>query len=249
MPDLRRFGYLLDREDRWVHPIFGLKCEDPEALLACDPEQLEDFHADRVWADGVQARARPAMAPEISTLVRDYELEWDGWLEAFETGNGDVYVTLEELEDMGPEGFREVMNGATAWYDRHAMRTVGGCAGLGVMVLWLALGWLTGVVWWLLGMAAIAVVTWMIRPRPRPKTLWGPIDPARFESALEEATERVDEEWEDVLLRCGALPAGDDHIRLVVIRRTIRTDVLVSTFDPDTLAAILHTLAPVEDDE
>ena len=247
MPDLRRFGYLLDRQDRWVHPRFGLECQDPEALIACS--EVEAFHDAEVWADEVQPRQRPSLEPELARVVRDYELEWDGWLEAFETGNGDVYVTLEELEDMGAAGFREVMEQATGWYDKHAMRTLGGCLGLGVMLLWLALGWMAGTVWWLLGMAAIAVVTWLVRPRSRPRSLWGPIDPARFEKALEEATGRLGDEWEPVLLRCGALPAGPEHLRLNVIRRTIRTDVLRRTFSPDGLAAILLTLAPVEDDE
>lgn len=249
MPDLRRFGYLLDREDRWVHPRFGLECQDPEALLACDPEELERFHDDSVWADEIKPRARPTMDADLGRAVREHELEWDGWLEAFETGNGDVYISMDELEALGAEGFVQVMDDATSWYDRHAMRTIGGCAGLGVMVVWLALGWLAGTVWWLLGMAAIAVVTWVGRPRPRPKDLWGPIDPARFEHALERAAEQVSEEWESVLLRCGALPVGDTHLRLNVLRRTIRSDVLMSTFTPDGLGTILLTLAPVEDDE
>lgn len=224
----------------------GMECQDPEALESCS--EVEVFHDESVWVD-LSPRPRPSMDPEIARVVRDHELEWDGWLEAFETGNGDVYVTLAELQDLGPEGFDALMEGATGWYDRHAMRTLGGCLGLGVMFAWLAAGWLAGTVWWLLGMAAIAVVTWMIRPRSRPGDLWGPIDTGRFGKALERAAEGFDEAWEPVLLRCGALPVGEEHLRLNVLRRSVRAETLRERFTPDGLAAILLTLAPVEDDE
>ncbi len=189
---MRRFGYVLDPHDRWVHPRFGLECQDVKALLAC--AKLETFHDDATWADRIEPRQRPPLSPDVNRSVQRWGLIWDGWMGAFETGNGDIYVTPDELEALGGDGFDAVMDYTTSWYDKHAMRTVGGCAGMGVMLLWLVLGWMAGTVAWLLGMATIAVVTWFVRPRGRPSDLWGEgIDTARFEGLLQRATDRFEE--------------------------------------------------------
>ena len=248
MPELmRRFGYVLDGRDRWVHPRFGLECQDPDALLSC--EKLDAFHDDATWADELEPQQRPPLAPDVNRAVQRWGLTWDGWVGAFETGNGDVYVTPEDLEALGGDGFDAVMERTTSWYDTHAMRTVGGCAGMGVMLLWLLLGWLAGTVAWLLGMAGIAIATWFVRPRGRPRDLWGErIDPARFEGLLERATKRFDDGWTEALMTVGAIPVDDEHLRLFVLRRTIADQSLTERFTPDELLAILGTLAPVEDE-
>lgn len=241
---MRGFGYVLSPDDRWVHPRFALECQDVDALLQCT--NLDAFHDNATWADDIQPTQRPPLPPDVNRAVQQWGLTWDGWVGAFETGNGDVYVTPEELEALGGDGFDQIMQATTAWYDRHAMRTVGGCAGMGVMLLWLVLGWLAGTVAWLLGMAAIAIVTWFVRPRGRPQDLWGEgVDPYRYEGLLEAATARFDEEWKEALMTCGAIPSGDDHLHLIVLQRTISDASLVSSFAPDDLLAILKNLAPV----
>jgi hypothetical protein len=246
--ELRRFGYAQDAEDRWVHRDFGLECQDPAALLALPEALLLRFHDPLSWADHLRPAERPALPAALQRLVREHELIWDGWLEAFEAPGGNVYVSVEEMERLGAERLDEVLSRIEVFYDRRAMRLLGSCSGMGIMVLWLAGGWLVGVPGWLIGMAIIAVGTWLLRPRRMPESMWAGIDQEVWERAVDEAREMVGEDWDDLALATGAVPVDEEHVHLTVVGRTIALETLW-TFDAEQLNEVLSTLAPIEVDE
>ncbi len=243
---LRRYGYAQDPEDRWVHRDFGMECQDPEALLALPEALLQRFHDPSTWADELRPVERPPLPAELQRLVRDHELLWDGWLEAFEAPSGNVYVTVEDMDRLGADQLSQVLGRIDTFYDARSVRLMGSCLGMAIMLIWLATGWMLDVPAWLVGMAVIAVGTWLIRPRRMPEAMWAGIDQEIWEHAVDEAREMVGEDWDEVALSTGALPVDEEHVHLSVLQRTIALEQLWS-FEVEPFTRILGTLSPIED--
>ena len=245
---LRQYGYAQDAQDRWVHPDFGLECQSPEELLKLDQDLLERFHAPLTWADQLRPIERPPLPADLQRLVREHELLWDGWLEAFEAPGGNVYITTLDMERLGAEQLNLVLLRIEAFQDKRALRVVGSCLGMAVMLVWLAAGWLLGVPAWLIGMAVIAVATWLIRPKRMPEGMWAGIDQEIWEHAVDEARDMLGEDWDELALATGALPIDEEHVHLSVLRRSIALETLWG-FETEGFSRVLACLAPIEVDE
>ena len=48
-------------------------------------------------------------------MVREHELLWDGWLEAFEGPGGNVYLSVEDMDRLGPEQLAQVLERVEAF--------------------------------------------------------------------------------------------------------------------------------------
>lgn len=240
---LRALGYMLDAEDRWIHPRLKLEAEDPEALLECAEPDLEAFHDGRLWAE-LEPTPRPALDFDLSGRVARLELTWDGWLGAWELQEG-LYARHEQLLEMG-EGLESTLVGLRLWQRSHDRRLLGSCLGMGVMLLWLIGGWIFGLSAWLGGIAFIAVGTWLVRPRSRPDALFGSLDVDLVPKALTAGREALGEGWEEIADAVAAIPLDATHVRLSVLERNVLVSELKEAFEPEGLGRILHSVSPVD---
>jgi len=240
---LRALGYVLDSEDRWVHPSLRLEAQDPHALLACDPDELERFHDGSLWEE-VDPKPRPRLDSDLAGRVVRLDLNWDGWLGAWELQDG-VYAGHEDLLAMG-ETLERTLSGLRAWQTRHDRRLLGSCLGMAVMLLWVFFGWLSGLPIWLGGFAVIAVLTWLVRPVKRPDALFGSLEVDMIPKALAKGRDALGEGWEEIADAVAAIPLDSEHVRLAVLERNVAIQRLKAAFQPDGLAQILHALAPAE---
>ena len=229
---LRALGYMLDGEDRWVHPRLKLELQDPDALLACNESDLEVFHDGSLWAE-LEPAPRPALDFDLSSRVARLELSWDGWLRAWELQEG-LYASHEQLVEMG-DRLEGTLAGLRRWQEGHDRRLVGSCMGMAAMLLWLLGGWAFGVSAWLGGVAFIAVATWLVRPRSRPDSLFGNLDVELVPKALAAGRDAV-----------AAIPVDGEHVRLSVLERNVAVSELKRAFQPEVLGRILHSVAPVD---
>ena len=241
---MRALGYVLDAEDRWLHPRLRLEAPDPDQLLACDPDALETFHDGSLWEQDIEPEPRPVLHGPLASQVARLELSWDGWLRAWELESG-LYARHDQLVAMG-EQMEVTLAGLRRWQAGHDRRLMGSCAGMAVMLLWLVAGWLFGLPTWLGGMAFIAVATWLVRPRKRPDALFGDLEVDLVPKALEAGRTALGEGWEDIADAVAAIPLDAEHVRLSVLERNVAIKRLKQAFEPGGLARILHTVAPVE---
>jgi hypothetical protein len=246
-PALRALGYVLDPEDMWIHPRLRLLVEDVEVLLSAESEHLQGFHDPGLW-EGVDPEPIPVLEEGLRRAARQAGLRWDGWLNAWDTGAGS-WLRTEQLESMGPQGLLDMVKGARAFDTKHRRRRAAGCAGLFLMFGWLLVGWLAGVNAWLIGMLVIAGVTLIFRPRGMPDGLWGDADEEMLIHGLEAGQIALGEGWEEAAHALGAIPAGPDHLYLMLVERSVRTQELLERFDPEELLRILHAVSPLADDE
>lgn len=246
-PELRELGYLLDPEDMWIHPRLRLLVEDQEVLLSARRDHLTAFHDPSLW-DRMDAEPAPILEESLRRAVRQAELSWDGWLNAWDTGEGS-WLRTEQLESLGPQGLIALVSAARAFETKHRRRRAAGCAGLFLMFGWLLVGWLAGVNAWLIGMLVIAGVTLVFRPRGMPDGLWGEADSEMLIHALEAGQIALGEEWGEAAHALGAIPAGPEHLHLLLVERTVRTETLLERFEPDELLRILHAVSPLGDEE
>ncbi len=240
---MRALGYVLDSEDRWVHPSLKLEAQDPQELLACDPDELERFHDGSLW-EKVEPKPRPPLDSELAGRVVRLELNWDGWLGAWELQDG-VYAGHDDLLAMG-ETLETTLSGLRTWQHGHDRRLLGSCMGMGVMLLWLVFGWLFGLSIWLGGVAIIAIVTWLMKPIKRPDALFGSLEVDMIPKALAAGRDALGDGWEEIADAVAAIPLDAEHVRLAVLERNVAIQRLKASFEPDGLARILHALAPAE---
>ena len=241
---LRALGYLLDEENRWIHPWLGAWLPAPEKLLALPQEQLETFHSDTHWLNR-QEPPRPALEPDLLALVGTRKLHWYGWLEVWYLPSG-AGVRHEDLKSLGADRMRSLLDGLDEWQERNQLRKSCGCLGMALMVIWLFTGWQWGSVTWLLGMALIAVGTWLGRPLPFPEGLWEGIEEFDIQQALLPAREALGPAWEEVAELTGALLLEEEELYLMNLDRSVRVDSLMEHFEPDNFLHLLHLLIPLE---
>ncbi len=244
--ELRALGYLLDSEDMWIHPQLRLLVEDLEVLLSADADHLSAFHDPGLW-DRLEPEPGPILDEPLRRAARQAELSWDGWLNAWDTGAG-CWLRTDQLQAMGPQGLLDMVQAARDFDTKHRRRRAAGCAGLFLMFGWLLVGWLAGVNAWLVGMLVIAGVTLIFRPRGIPDDLWGDADEEMFIHALEAGQIALGAGWEEAAHALGAIPAGPDHLYLMLVERSVRTQHLQDRFEPEELLRILHAVSPLADD-
>jgi len=241
---LRSLGYHQDTGDRWVHAGLQVRLVDPALMFSVEPSQVEAFHDDGLWSD-LRPPPRPLMDAELGRVVVELELDWNGWLGTWLSPSG-LHMTQRELEDLGAEALSELESQRLVWLEEHRRRRFAGCLGMGAMVLWLGAGWLLGTTLWLLGMAAIAVWSWMMRPQRWPPELnpEGP-DP---EAAVEEGRQMLGPEWAGVASIVAPIPVDTDHVHLLNLERTISLDAMSQHFTPEGFMRILNALVPLDED-
>ncbi|MCB9794996.1 MAG: hypothetical protein H6741_20035 [Alphaproteobacteria bacterium] len=237
---------MLDNHDRWIHPRIGLAAPRPELLGDCDAQQLADFHDPQLWLDGERGPAPPHLEPELQRAVTAQELDWDGWVGAW-LGPREVPFTLRDLQRLGAEGLERQLGRYHAWRSAQSVRTLVSCVGMGAMFVWLLTGWLLGVDVYLGGMAAIALVSWLWRPRSMPDGLWEGLDLDHVGRAQDAAIERLGEAWEPVLEAVETVLTPDGRLHMRALDRTISADALKEHFTPDGFIGILEVLIPVDE--
>ncbi len=241
---LRSLGYHRDGRDEWIHAGLQVRLVDPELLFSVEPGQVESFHDERLWSD-VRPRPRPLMEAELGRAVVELELDWNGWLESWLSPSG-LHLAQRDLESLGEERLRDIETRRRAWLKEHAQRRLAGCAGMAAMIVWMGVGWLLGTTLWILGMALIAVGSWLMRPVPWPAEINpdGP-DP---EEALERGRQMLGPEWDGVARIVAPVPIDRGHVRLLNLERTISVEVMQERFTPEGFVHILHALVPLDED-
>jgi len=242
---LRALGYM-NLHDRWVHPALRLWTPNPSSLLKCDKRQLDRFHDRDTWVD-IPAPDKPFLSPEVGRVVRELQLTWFGWLNAWFFKSG-VGILTEEIESLGGDGLKQMVSRFENFHKENQTRKQVGCFGLAFMFFWLVGGWQWGSNAWLLGMATIAVGTWLFRPIAETPDLWGEINEVTAQDALKRGRELLGEEWSEFAYATAAIPIDEEHLHLMNIEKSIAISSIRSHFTPDGVSRILKWLVPVEDD-
>ncbi len=244
---LRALGYHQDLQERWIHPDLDLWLMDPAMLLEIDTDQVDAFHDPVVWAD-LRPPSRPLMDAELGRAVVQAGLTWDGWMGHWSSPSG-LQLTQPDVEALGAEALPELETRRLAWLAEHSRRRLAGCTGMAVMILWLGVGWAIAgsVTVWLLGMAVIAVASWLFRPVQWPSDL--DPDPPDNEARLTAGREALGPPWYPVAMLTAPILWDSDHVHLLTLGRTIAVDALHERFSPDVFLRILHCLEPIDDPE
>lgn len=242
---LRALGYHQDLQDRWVHPVLNLWLMDPALMLELPVDQVDAFHDEAVWAQ-VREPARPLMDAELSRAVNQADLTWQGWVGHWSSPSG-LQLTQADIEHLGVETLSTLEQRRLAWLDEHGRRRFAGCTGMAVMILWLGVGWAIAgsVTVWLIGMAIIAVASWLTRPVPWPPEL--DPDPPPNEAILDLGRETMGPDWHGVALLTAPIPWDGDQLHLLTLARTISVTSLHEHFTPDVFLRMLHALEPIDD--
>lgn len=222
----------------------GLRLEDAQQLLSAPQEQLEVFHDRETWLN-LPGEPPPALEADLVRTLRSLELDWDPHLAAYDNGSG-AYLRADQVQELGAQGLRELVEKARAWEQKHLRRKQVGCLGLVLMVLWLICGWIAGLEAWLGGMMLIAGVALALRPRSAPPDLWDPADAELLGHALDAAEVALGTEWSEVVPALGAIPAGPDHLYLLAVERGVCVETLLQRFTPQGLATILDSLSAID---
>ncbi len=242
---LRQLGYHQDLEGRWVHPDLSAWLLDPVLLLETEPAQVDAFHDPATWAD-IREPARPLMEADLARAVNQAELIWNGWLGHWQSPSG-LQLPQPDLERLGGEALSALEQQRLAWLAEHSRRRLAGCAGMGAMILWLGVGWAIAgsVTVWLLGMAVIAVGSWLLRPVPWPQGL--DPDPPDNEHRMVAGREALGPAWHAVALLTAPVRWDSDHVVLLTLERVIAVEHLHDTFTPEVFLRILHALEPIDE--
>lgn len=242
---MRALGYVVDTDDRWMHPGIGVWVPQPQALADCDRAELEAFHDREIWAKIEKPKA-PYLSPDVGRSVREHEMQWFGWLDVWFFPNGAGLMT-EELERIGPTGLKALVDRYTNFHQANHRRKQIGCFGVCTMFFWLVAGWQWGDDVWLLGMAAIAVGSWLFRPIMEPPDLWGEVTEVNTQEYLERGAAMLGEEWASFARATAAIPLDSDHIHMMNLDRNISVDALHRHFSPEGILKILHWMVPIDD--
>lgn len=244
---LRQLGYHQDLDGRWLHGALGVWLVDPEQLLALPREPVEAFHDEALWP-ALRPAPRPLMDAGLSHAAIQAELVWDGWLGTWSSPSG-LVLGQPDLARLGAEGIAALETARSAWLAEHGRRRVAGCTGMAVMIAWLGAGWMLAgsVTVWLIGMAVIAVGSWLTRPVPWPAEL-NP-EPPDTRALFDAASDRLGEAWHAVVRLTAPILADADHLHLLGLDRSIAIDTLLARFTPDDFLRILHTLEVLDEDE
>ena len=243
---LRALGYV-NLHDRWVNASLRIWTPTPSRLLACDDEQLDAFHAPETWSD-IRAPQRPHLPPDLTRAARELELRWFGWLDAwfFPSGAG---ISARELEQLGADGLRGLTERIAEFHRDNDTKKRAGCVGLAMMFFWLVAGWQWGSTAWLLGMATIAVGSWLFRPMRATPELWGGVREVTAQDALRRGRDLLGEEWSEVAYITAAIPAEEGHLHLMNLEQNISIANLRGLFTPNGIKEILHNLVPIDEAE
>ena len=244
---LRALGYYKDPAGRWLHTRLGLIAPRPELLLECDPEALRRFHDDATWPRAHELPEAPVLEPSLGRAAREAGLLWLPWLRGYEAQDGTL-LFVDDLTRLGPEGLRRGRARQLAWRRAQRARTVAAAISIGVMILWLLLGWMVGTAGWLLGMAVIAGAAYARRPLPPPTDLWPGLDEARIDAVFDEGKRLLGPGFEELAESLGAASGGDGLVHLYALRLTARVDALRSGVSPEALSAVLGALERPPDD-
>jgi hypothetical protein len=153
----------------------------------------------------------------------------------------------EELERIGPAGLNKLVERYMSFHKENHRRKQIGCFGVCVMFFWLVGGWQWGTDVWLLGMAAIAVGSWLFRPIMEPPDLWGDVTEVNTQEFLERGAEMLGEGWKDFAKAAAAIAIDSDHIHMMSLDRTISVDALKRHFSPEGIMKILHWMVPIDE--
>lgn len=242
---MRALGYVLDLDNRWVHPRLGLLAPDPEALLALDRAQVTAFHAPDTWLEPRELPEPDPLPPELLRLVAELDLRWQFWAGAWESPGG-ALLDRPALERLGPEGLRAAAVRHRAWAEARRRRHRATVLGMGVMCVWALVGWVGGAALWLGGMVLIAGLTWRVRPLPEPEDLWrADGDPQRVQRALERGRDALGPGWEELAEGVAAASADGERLALIHLGLAARASTLHTRFTPAGLTAVLEHLLPL----
>ena len=242
---LRALGYHKDLQDRWIHEVLQVWLMDPALLLELEPTQVEAFHDPEVWVQ-VRAPARPLMDADLHRAVTQADLSWNGWLGQWSSPSG-LQLTQQDVEELGVETLSTLEQRRLTWLAEHGRRRFAGCTGMGVMILWLGVGWAIAgsITVWRLGMAVIAVASWLLRPVPWPEEL--DPEPPSTEERLTTGRELLGPEWHGVALLTAPIPWDGGAVHMLSLDRTITVSRLHEHFTPDVFLRILHALEPTDE--
>lgn len=241
---LRSLGYVLDGHDRWIHPTLKVAALRPELLEECEPDQVSAFHDAGSWQSLDETPKAPHLPGPVMRAAREQGLTWRGWMGAWETPAG-VFLATSDLLALGAEGLRRRIERWRRWRSERSLRSLAACLGMGAMVLWLVTGWMAGPSSYLLGMAAIASVTWVLRPQPAPDDLWAGLDTGLLERRLAQARDLLGPAWSTLAYETVAV--DDERLYFTSLDRLIRLRTLRERFTPEGLQAILEVLVPLSE--
>ena len=92
---MRELGYIVNTDDRWIHPWLKMWVTDPGRLASCDREELTAFHNEDTWAP-IEKPQQPYLSPDLGRAVREHRLQWFGWMDVWFLPNGAGILTDEE---------------------------------------------------------------------------------------------------------------------------------------------------------
>jgi len=243
---MRSLGYIVDTDDRWIHPGIGVWVPQPHSLAECERSELDAFHDREIWAN-LDKPDQPYLSPDVGRAAREHQMQWYGWLDVWFFPNGAGLMT-EELERIGPTGLNSLVERYTTFHKENHRRKQIGCFGVCTMFFWLVGGWQWGTDVWLLGMAAIAVGSWLFRPIMEPPDLWGEVTEVNTQEFLERGAAMLGEGWADFARATATIPIDSDHVHMMNLDRTIAVDALKRNFTPEGILKILHWMVPIDDD-
>lgn len=242
---MRELGYIVNTDDRWIHPWLKMWVTNPQSLAQCDRDQLEAFHSEDTWAP-LEKPQQPYLSPDLGRAVREHKLQWFGWMDVWFLPNGAGILT-DELERIGAHGLNELISRYMSFHQENHRRKQAGCVGMFAMFFWLVGGWQWGSEVWLLGMALIAVGSWLFRPIMEPPDLWGEVHEVNTQEAMEQGALMLGEEWKEFARATAVIPLDSDHIHMMNLDRCISVEKLQRHFSPEGILSILKWMVPVDD--
>ena len=242
---MRELGYIIDTDNRWIHPGIKVWVPKPHAMAECDHSELKAFHNREIWAN-IQKPDQPYLSPDVGRAVREHHLQWHGWLDVWFLPNGAGLMT-EEIERIGAHGLNALIDRYVSFHKENHRRKQAGCLGMFLMFFWLVGGWQWGTTAWLLGMGAIAVGSWLFRPITEPPNLWDGVEEVNTQEYLQRGAEMLGEGWDEFARITAAIPIDSDHLHMMNLDRTISVDALQRNFTPKGFLDILKWMVPMDE--
>lgn len=248
-PRMRALGFLLDSDNRWLHPRLQLVAPDPDALLSAEPGQLAAFFDPDLWLEPHQLTPPDPLPDRLARLTRELGLRWCPWALAWETPGG-ALLSAADLTRLGEVGLLAAVARLRAWRAEQPRRRLAAVMGMGAMALWTLAGWTAGGDVWLGGMLLIAALSWWMRPQREPEDLWrASADPERAQRALQTAREALGPAWAEVAEGVGAASADGRTLTLLHLGLSVETTHLTTRLTPAGALAILECVVPEPPEE